>query len=176
MQNDDNNYHPSRLLVIILVINKFVCSSNIEANKSYPLQWTANIVPENVPYNKGAFRIKITFPDLFPLLGPPDVVFLTRIYHPNIDEIGKMCPCCCYVDNWTPQNLARERIEKVIEIVDHPTCEKNAYRNDVHRDFVQDRNTIFVQKAENSRKSLLKSGLNFSIAYFVSYDASINEY
>lgn len=42
------------------------------------------IGPENSLYCEGKWRIQVFLPEEYPLK-PPSVVFLTRIYHPNID-------------------------------------------------------------------------------------------
>lgn len=56
---------------------------------------------DNVPYNKGAFRIEITFPAEYPFK-PPKISFKTKIYHPNIDEKGQVCLPIISAENWKP--------------------------------------------------------------------------
>ncbi|EEC08372.1 ubiquitin-conjugating enzyme, putative [Ixodes scapularis] len=56
---------------------------------------------ENVPYNRGAFRIEINFPAEYPFK-PPKITFRTKIYHPNIDEKGQVCLPIISPDNWKP--------------------------------------------------------------------------
>jgi len=56
---------------------------------------------ENAPYNKGAFRIRIDFPAEYPFK-PPKITFLTKIYHPNIDEKGQVCLPIISPENWKP--------------------------------------------------------------------------
>ncbi|KAF9193720.1 Ubiquitin-conjugating enzyme E2 T [Haplosporangium sp. Z 767] len=46
--------------------------------------------PEDTPYVEGTFTIDIQIPDRYPF-EPPRCQFLTRIYHPNIDEQGRIC-------------------------------------------------------------------------------------
>ncbi|KAF9549655.1 Ubiquitin-conjugating enzyme E2 T [Mortierella hygrophila] len=46
--------------------------------------------PEDSPYHGGSFRIDIHIPDRYPF-EPPRCQFLTRVYHPNIDEQGLIC-------------------------------------------------------------------------------------
>ncbi|KAG0260589.1 Ubiquitin-conjugating enzyme E2 T [Mortierella polycephala] len=46
--------------------------------------------PEDTPYVEGTFAIDIQIPDRYPF-EPPRCQFLTRIYHPNIDEQGRIC-------------------------------------------------------------------------------------
>ncbi|VDN37185.1 unnamed protein product [Gongylonema pulchrum] len=53
------------------------------------------------PYNKGAFKIAIDFPVEYPFK-PPKITFLTKIYHPNVDEKGQVCLPIISPDNWKP--------------------------------------------------------------------------
>ncbi|OMO94078.1 Ubiquitin-conjugating enzyme, E2 [Corchorus capsularis] len=46
--------------------------------------------PEGTVYAKGIFKIKIQIPERYPLQ-PPIVTFGTPIYHPNIDNGGRIC-------------------------------------------------------------------------------------
>lgn len=51
----------------------------------------ASIVgPSNSPYRNGIFDLKINVPDNYPF-SPPTIRFLTKIYHPNIDDSGRIC-------------------------------------------------------------------------------------
>jgi ubiquitin-conjugating enzyme E2 N len=46
--------------------------------------------PKDTPYDGGVFYIEFFFPDEYPSV-PPKARFLTKIYHPNIDMIGRIC-------------------------------------------------------------------------------------
>ncbi|XP_062090766.1 probable ubiquitin-conjugating enzyme E2 37 [Humulus lupulus] len=46
--------------------------------------------PEGTVYEKGVFNIKIQIPERYPFQ-PPAVTFATQIYHPNIDNGGRIC-------------------------------------------------------------------------------------
>uniref|UniRef100_A0ACD5VMP3 Uncharacterized protein n=1 Tax=Avena sativa TaxID=4498 RepID=A0ACD5VMP3_AVESA len=46
--------------------------------------------PEGTVYSKGVFILKIQIPERYPFQ-PPNVTFLTHIYHPNIDNGGRIC-------------------------------------------------------------------------------------
>uniref|UniRef100_A0A8C2RVT7 Ubiquitin-conjugating enzyme E2 T n=1 Tax=Capra hircus TaxID=9925 RepID=A0A8C2RVT7_CAPHI len=44
----------------------------------------------NTPYEKGVFKLEVHIPERYPF-EPPQIRFLTPIYHPNIDAAGRIC-------------------------------------------------------------------------------------
>jgi ubiquitin-conjugating enzyme E2 N len=46
--------------------------------------------PKDSPYEAGWFRLELYLPDEYPMM-PPKVIFMTKIYHPNIDKLGRIC-------------------------------------------------------------------------------------
>jgi ubiquitin-conjugating enzyme E2 D len=54
-------------------------------------EWEAIIIgPENTPYEQGLFKLNIYIPKDYPIK-PPNVIFKTRIFHPNINHNGNIC-------------------------------------------------------------------------------------
>jgi len=46
--------------------------------------------PDNSPYEGGNFQLELFLGKKYPM-EPPKVRFLTKIYHPNVDRVGRIC-------------------------------------------------------------------------------------
>lgn len=53
--------------------------------------WNATLLgPADTPYASLSFKLTLAFPANYPY-APPEVLFKTPIYHPNVDMSGRIC-------------------------------------------------------------------------------------
>ena len=63
--------------------------------------WQATIIgPEDTPYYQGIFYLRINFPSDYPFK-PPQIVFITKILHCNINSSGNIC-LDILKEQWSP--------------------------------------------------------------------------
>uniref|UniRef100_A0A3B3TG24 E2 ubiquitin-conjugating enzyme n=2 Tax=Mormyridae TaxID=31092 RepID=A0A3B3TG24_9TELE len=123
---------------------------NIQVDEANILTWQGLIVPDNPPYDKGAFRIEIIFPAEYPFK-PPKITFKTKIYHPNIDEKGQVCLPVISAENWKPATKTDQVIQSLIALVNDPQPE-HPLRADLAEEYSKDRKKFFKNAEEFTKK------------------------
>ncbi|KAL3857451.1 hypothetical protein ACJMK2_012121 [Sinanodonta woodiana] len=122
---------------------------NIQVDESNILLWQGLLVPENPPYNKGAFKIQIDFPAEYPFK-PPKITFKTKIYHPNIDEKGQVCLPIISAENWKPATKTDQVLQSLASLINDPEPE-HPLRADLAEEFTKDKKK-FMKNAEEFTK------------------------
>ncbi|XP_029635792.1 ubiquitin-conjugating enzyme E2 L3 isoform X1 [Octopus sinensis] len=129
-------------------INKSYCEIN--PDRSNMLLWNCLLVPDNPPYNKGAFKIQIEFPAEYPFK-PPRITFQTKIYHPNVDEKGQVCLPIISAENWKPASKMDQVIEALLALVNDPEPE-HPLRADLAEEFTKDKKKFLKNAEEHTKK------------------------
>ncbi|AAS54611.1 AGR121Cp [Eremothecium gossypii ATCC 10895] len=91
--------------------------------------------PQQSPYEHGVFRLELFLPDEYPM-EPPKVRFLTKIYHPNIDRLGRIC-LDVLKTNWSPALQIRTVLLSIQALLATPNP-NDPLANDVAKDWIAD--------------------------------------
>ncbi|KAM6360189.1 ubiquitin-conjugating enzyme E2 L5-like isoform 2-T2 [Alca torda] len=109
------------------------------------LRWGGLLLPNNPPYNAGAFRFELTFSPHHPL-SPPCVTLRTSIYHPGVDPQGHVCQPLTSPQHWVPTTRAVQVLQDLLLLLDSPDP-RRALRQDLARE-LQDHPQDFWRQAE----------------------------
>lgn len=84
--------------------------------------WKATIFgPDDSPYQGGVFELDIRFPIEYPFK-PPKIVFQTKIYHPNINNVGIIC-LDILKDKWSPALTITKVLLSICSLLTDPNPE-----------------------------------------------------
>ncbi|XP_016154362.1 PREDICTED: ubiquitin/ISG15-conjugating enzyme E2 L6 [Ficedula albicollis] len=127
-------------------------------------RWTGLLLPNNPPYNTGAFRFELTFSPNHPLeppcatpppppppppphpLEPPCATLRTPIYHPSVDLGGHVCQPLTTHGHWEPTTRAIQVLQDLLLQLDSPDPQR-VLRPNVARE-LQERPEEFRRRAE----------------------------
>ena len=116
----------------------------------------------------GVFKLELFLPDDYPMT-PPKIRFLTKIYHPNIDRLGRICLDVLkskqtpYLDkivsdiitgNWSPALQIRTILLSIQALLGAPNPD-DPLANDVAQRWKEDQNAA-IQTAQDWTKEYAK--------------------
>jgi len=103
---------------------------------------------EESPFESGIFKLEINIPNRYPF-EPPVIKFITPIYHPNIDNGGRICldllkmkPKGC----WRPSLNIATLLKSIQLLMSHPNPQ-DPLMADIANEFSSNK-CLFVKKAK----------------------------
>lgn len=111
----------SRVMKELAEAKKFKESNILLSTRNEDLYtWKAFLFgPEASPYKDGIFEVKINLPSNYPM-SPPKIVFITKIFHPNVNyETGEIC-LDVLKDQWTPVWTLESACFAILDLMTHP--------------------------------------------------------
>jgi len=81
------------------------------------------ILPRSNVYNQAAFQIELKLPAEYPFKAP-EVRFVTPIYHPNVDDKGKICVDILNAsETFKPTTPLSDIVTAVANLIDNPNID-----------------------------------------------------
>ena len=99
-------------------------------------------------YEGGVFKLEIHLPDRYPF-EPPQVKFITKIYHPNIDSAGRICLDVLKSPpqgSWKPSQNLSTILTSIQLLLSEPNPD-DGLMADISQEYKQDR-PAFLKKAK----------------------------
>ena len=107
--------------------------------------WNAVIIgPEGTAYEDGIFKLVLQFSEEYPNK-PPDVKFVSKIYHPNFYTDGKIC-LDILQNRWTPTYDVSSILTSIQSLFNDPNPESPA--NVEAANLYKDNKTLYLEKVK----------------------------
>eukprot|EP01001_Neometanema_parovale_P000361 NODE_10391_length_595_cov_13.959746_g10117_i0.p1 GENE.NODE_10391_length_595_cov_13.959746_g10117_i0~~NODE_10391_length_595_cov_13.959746_g10117_i0.p1 ORF type:complete len:149 (+),score=29.80 NODE_10391_length_595_cov_13.959746_g10117_i0:71-517(+) len=104
--------------------------------------------PSASPYENGVFKLELFLPEDYPMVAPK-VRFLTKIYHPNIDKLGRIC-LDILKDKWSPALQVRTVLLSIQALLSAPNPD-DPLANDVAEHWKQNEQDAIKVAAQWTR-------------------------
>lgn len=104
--------------------------------------------PADTPYNEGKFKLELFLPEEYPMAAPK-VRFMTKIYHPNVDKLGRIC-LDILKDKWSPALQIRTVLLSIQALLSAPNPD-DPLANDVAEKWKEDENKAIETAREWTR-------------------------
>ncbi len=125
------------------------CSAQLGPEKDI-YSWEGMLTgPDDSPYAKGKFRMRIHFPVDYPFK-PPKVTFVTKVYHPNVDTTGNIC-LDILKDNWSPALTVAKILISITSLLTDPNPD-SPLQSDIAHLYKFDRKKYDANAREWTRK------------------------
>ena len=105
--------------------------------------------PNLSPYQGGIFKLELFLPEEYPM-APPKVRFLTKVYHPNIDKIGRI-GLDVLMDKWGPSLQIRTVLLSIQVLLSAPNPD-NPLATDVGEHWKKNKQAAIATAKEWTRK------------------------
>lgn len=120
------------------------CSAGMIDDDIY--NWQATITgPTGSPYEGGIFYLRIEFPLDYPFK-PPKVLFITKIYHCNVNTAGNIC-LDILKDQWSPALTISKVLLSICSLMDDQNPD-DPLMIDIANLYIND-NEKFLENARN---------------------------